>query len=392
MIPFKLFETLTFAVGLYNRMGLPFLVEGPPSSGKTTGTKAYCYELGLHPIVVMLSLRQGTEVAGLPFLDNKGDDIVLKPPRWAKICLTMKHCFVCFDEFNTAARTTHDAALRVINEGALDDLVLPIETRFGALQNPLAQTSAGNELSDAMVNRFGHFTTPPDDVGKFTSYLYTCADAAPKTPAADTKKAAEHEARIRNNWPSRFTPNATIIEAFLRRRPELIRVDPNPDNGTQAEIRGFPTRRTWEMLCRAMTSADLHELPFDLATQLPEAFIGLAAAREFMAFRAELDLPDPEQLLDNKIRWTHDPARPDRTRATLLACSNVLVRDGHKNKTAQARAKAMWALLGRVCEDAQDLTFEAIRILYDNQFYDIANEGVMKKMLPVLRAAGLTGV
>jgi hypothetical protein len=392
MIEYSLFETLMFAVGLENRMGLPILVEGPPGTTKSMGSKAYCYDLGLEPIVVMLSLRQSTEVAGLPFLDNEGDDVVIKPPRWAKRALAKKHVCVIFDEFNTAMRSTHDAALRVIQEGCLDDLVLPKSMRSIALQNPISQTGAGNELSLAMVNRFGHFHVPPDDVIGFGSYLMGCADATVRDREADTSKAAAHEERIRKAWPSKWTPNATLVASYLKKHPDQIRITPNLiTGGTEAEVRAYPTKRSWEMLTRAMTSADLHQLPEQLSIQLSEAFIGVSAAKEFLTYRLELDLPDPEQLLDGKIRWAHDPRRPDRTRVTLSACAETVRRDGNKNKLAVSRAKTLWGLLEKVVDEAQDLCIDSMQILYMYGFFlDDRNNKVMEKMLPMLKAAGVT--
>ena len=73
---------VSIAVSVAIQAGLPVALRGKPGVGKTSMIEGIARDLNLHLEVVIGSLREPTDLAGLPIV---GDDntVHLSPPRWA---------------------------------------------------------------------------------------------------------------------------------------------------------------------------------------------------------------------------------------------------------------------------------------------------------------------
>ena len=75
--------------------------------------------------------------------------------------------------------------------------------------------------------------------------------------------------------------------------------------------------------------------------------VGLPAASALFKFLDDFDLPDPKDLLNNKVSYTVKGERLDRTFTVLNSCVAAISTE-KEQKTKEAWATRMWDLLGEV--------------------------------------------
>jgi len=157
-------------------------------------------------------------------------------------------------------------------------------------------------------------------------------------------------------WPEAYAKAVGLSTAFLRRRPELHNA--KPADNDPACSGAWPSPRTWEYATRALASAEIHNLSATDRDDFVAAFVGQAAATEFLTWIDAADLPEPADVLDGKVAFSHDPKRIDRTEAVLAACAALVVpKDSAKRNE---RAGALWKIFETVAEDAVDVALPSM--------------------------------
>jgi hypothetical protein len=153
--------------------------------------------------------------------------------------------------------------------------------------------------------------------------------------------------------------------------------------------KAWPSRRSWEFATRAMASAEVQGLSDVDSEEFVAAFIGIGAAAEFSQYVREADLPDPEELLDGKTNWKHDPRRLDLTMAVLGSCASLVQnKDAPKRKE---RAGKLWEIMAPIVKDAADVVVPAGRVLCKAHLSTLPEaRPVLAKIQPILKAAGIT--
>jgi hypothetical protein len=309
--------------------GLPIALRGRPGVGKTSMVEAAAVALGLHLEVVVGSLREPTDFAGLPIVRPDGG-IDLAAPRWAlKANAAVGGAVVLFDELTTASPAVQAAMLRVVRERVVGDLVLADHVRVVAAYND-ADDCGGYDLELPMRSRFIHLTVQPDTDGFCDGLLHGWS-----TPSLTESVDVD---RPDLDW------NA-VVAAFVRARPGLLEVP--PELGAQG---GYPTPRTWELAAAAAAASDRYDAGDDVRRLLVSGCVGVGAATELCEFVEHLDLPDPRLILSDPERVTEhlDPHRPDRV---------VLVLHGVADVAASSGDPVCWTQAWNVAERAVDAGF-----------------------------------
>jgi hypothetical protein len=111
--------------------------------------------------------------------------------------------------------------------------------------------------------------------------------------------------------------------------------------------------------------------------------IGEGAGVEFLAWLAEMDLPDPEEVLADPASFRL-PERGDRAYAALAAVAAAVA----SNPTAE-RWTAGWQVLGLAADGAPDVAAVAARVLARCRPDGAALPAEIRLFAPVLRDAGL---
>jgi MoxR-like ATPase len=367
-----------FTPGPKKRWGLPLIFVGPPGTGKTQRVEATATRYGLHPEVIIGSIREPTDVGGLARLED--DRFRLVPAAWAMSLGEKKHGVVVLDELNTNVPAMQAAMLRLATDGAVGEYMLPPTVRILAMMNRVEESAGGWDLTPPLANRFGHLQWDAPSVNEWSAWLLGGNEDDDKVESA---KAIE--ARVLEAFDAPYAKAKGTVAGFLKAQPGLLHKMPNA--GSPEAGRAWPSPRTWEMLVRGLAGAEVHGLSEVDTQEFISGFVGVGAAAEFLQYLTKADLPDPADVLDEKVTFKHDPKRLDRTTAVLNACAATIAPDKAPNRAA--RADVLWKIIAAVSKDAADVTVQAATVLAKKGFVKSKDAfTALDKLRPILNAAG----
>ena len=133
---------------------IPVVLWGPPGQGKTSVIKQIAADQNRHLEVILASIREPQDFAGLPMLSQ--GVATLMPPDWAKRLAEVKDGILFTDEVNTAPPSVQAALLRVCLDKVAGDCHLGDDTSVIAAANPPEQAADGWDLAPPLANRFCH--------------------------------------------------------------------------------------------------------------------------------------------------------------------------------------------------------------------------------------------
>lgn len=368
--------------------GLPLILWSAPGEAKSAAIKLLAQMLGGVPTKVLPPGQMAEGAFGVtpcPEKDEKtGETFLAFPkPTWSKR-FEGGIGIVFPDETNTAPPALQPAIMGLVLDRRVGDYELPKRVRPFCAANPTAIAAGGWDFPAPLANRLGHIDWTGPTVEEWSDWLLSGADGW----QGEVIDPAKEEARVLKAWHSAFSKASAQVAAFLRRKPDLRHKMP-PEGDPQAS-RAWPSPRSWEMATRALATSEVHQLSDIESDELFRAFVGQAAATEFAAWRAALDLPDPAEVLDGKVKFTHDPKRLDRSFVVFSACASLVApttADKRKDRTT-----ALWKLLADVVQKAADVTVPAVRVLC-NKNVRLAGfpeaRPVLIKLQPMLAAAGI---
>lgn len=316
--------------------GAPLLLWGPPGCGKSAAIMAAARREGLPTEVVLASIREPADFAGLPVLQPDGW-VRLAPPSWASRLAQAGRGVLFLDEISCAPPAVQAAVLRVVLDRVVGDCQLPPDVVIVAAGNPPSQAAGGWDLSPPLANRFVHLHVEVDPVSwaeEFPGYW----GSAPRLPGIDA---------------SRWARARALVAGFLRNRPALLSAVPaDPDQAGRA----WPSPRSWDHASRAL--AWMGGDPMAAAPWIAGA-VGDGPAMEFMCWVEEADLPDPEAIITAPRGWMV-PTRGDQVFAALAGVAEAVVSRPTQERWAAAISAADHAAeaLG-----ARDVAVPALRRL-----------------------------
>ncbi len=351
------------ALALAVAANLPAVLWGPPGTGKSAAVRALGSELGVPVEVVIGSLREPSDFAGLPILADGGT--AFAPPRWAQRLATAGGGLLFLDELTTAPPSVQAAMLRVILERWVGDLRLPDAVRVIAAANPPALAADGWDLSAPLANRLVHLDWPADPIAVADGFERGFPGLGAKPYAAP--EPLDVEAAI------------VAIGRFLRVRPELVLDIPE---GPELAGRAWPSPRTWEMAARAVAVSRINGASEEVRIALVSGCVGEPAAWEALSWLDAVDLPDPRRVLADPS--TALPERLDRLHTLLHAVVATAVADG----SADAWRRA-WQVLAHAARTAPDVAATAARTLSTRRPAGASLPPELDAFIPLLREAGL---
>ena len=383
----KILKAIWFTPGPKHRWGLPVLFEGRPGGAKTSIVEQVAASCALPCRVVIGSLHEPSDFLGMPFPDKDSTGRLItsySPPSWAAEMMRAGRGVVPFDEINTAAPATQAALLRVILEGVVGDVALPDTIRFVAMMNSTEDAAGGWDLAPPLANRFGHFKWDGPDASEWCDWALGGANGQ---EVVEGFSAEAEEKRVMAAWPTPWAKARGVVAGFIQKRPELLHQ--MPKSGDPKASKAWPSHRTWEMAMRSLAGSEVHGLDEVTRDELLAAFVGTGAAGELITYITEADLPDPAELLDGKVTFTHEPKRLDRTVAVLSSCA-ALVSSPKAAKQAD-RSAALWKICQPIVKDAADVVVPAARTLVKAKLSKSPEaRPVLLKLQPILAAAGIT--
>jgi MoxR-like ATPase len=313
------------ALSIAIQAGVPVLTWGPPGVGKTATITMLADVLGLPLEVVLASIREPSDFSGLPVIGEKG--VRMEPPAWAHRLAQAGEGLLFLDEISTAPPAVQSALLRVVLERVVGDLALPAAVSVVAAANPPEQAAGGWDLSAPLANRFCHLFWSLDTQGWVDGMIRGWSFSnLPHLPSA---------------WENSIAEKEVLIASFIRHRPHLLLQLPNDE--TQAG-KAWPSPRSWSMAARLLAAAETVKADEDVVAALIAGCIGEGACLEFLAWRRDLDLPDPEEVLANPL-YFRLPDRGDQAFAILGAVITAAVA-----RLTEERWSAAWCVLARASQ------------------------------------------
>jgi len=314
--------------------------------------------MGLPCETGIASIREPSDFAGLPVVSgpvasspgsgngasSRGTPAVhFAPPLWALRLAEAGTGLLFLDELSTAPPAVQAALLRVVLERTVGDLTLPKDVVVVAAANPPEQAADGWDLSAPLANRLCHLSW----------------EATPKSIADGLAGgwAPPVVPLLPDGWEAGEPAMRGIVAAFLQVRPALAIAPP----ASAADAgRGWPSPRTWEMTARLLTAADIAGASGEARSALVRGAVGEGAGTEFLAWQAEMDLPDPEEVLADPGTFQL-PERGDRAYAALASIAAAVAA-----RPTFERWAAGWRVLGRAAQgerSAPDVAAVAARVL-----------------------------
>lgn len=333
--------TTNRAYFLAAQTGVTPLAIGAPGVAKTASIQAFGGITGRQIYTLIGSLRDPADVGGYPYpgeiqseaeVDGKLVFMRLIPPKWASDCWNGQKWIVFIDELTTCPPAVQAALLRVIAEKVVGDLALPEDTWIVSAANPPGVAANGFELESPMANRLCHLKWKMDweswDDGMRNGMNFP---------------APEYD-RLPDDWRNHISGTGSLISAFRKVKPGLF--EPQEDEAgnlkmDRAAMGGpWPSPRSWANAATCAAAATSVNAGANVEYDLIEGCVGYSAASEFSEWKRNLDLPDPESLIQAAIyaeehgedmRYKH-PNRPDKVIAMLGSVSHAVLMSNTKQR------------------------------------------------------------
>jgi hypothetical protein len=345
--------------------GVPVLLWGSPGTGKTSVVRALGESLGWPVEVVVGSIREPTDFSGLPVVQDGG--VWLAPPAWARRLADAEHGVLFLDELTTAPPAVQAAMLRIVLERVVGDLALPSGVRVVAAANPPEQAADGWELSPPLANRMVHLDWSVDAA----TIAEGLAVGFPPPSVSDRHTSPD---------PTRLATARATVAAFLKVRPTLVLQVPTT---SMLAGRGWPSPRSWEMVAMLLGMCDTAGADEDVRAALVTGAVGEGPGIEFLSWRLNADLPDPEAVLADPDSFEL-PERSDRAFAVLTAVASVAIAHGDAESWSAA-----WRVLAKATSAAPDVATLVAQTLASARPAGAVLPAEVLELTPVLRAAGL---
>ncbi len=353
------------ALGILVATRVPVLLWGTPGTGKSSAVRALATAMGWPCEVVIASIREPSDFAGLPVVVEGG--VRFAPPRWAQRLHTAGKGILFLDEISTAPPAVQAALLRVVLERVVGDLELPSYVTVVAAANPPEEAADGWDLSAPLANRFCH--------------LDWNAEAAAFAAGITAGWPPSFVPQLPEGWESQQAGARGLVGAFVGVRPALL--SQMPQEAARAG-RAWPSPRTWEMAACLFTAAELAGASEGARIALVTGAVGTGAGIEFLNWVREMDLGDPEDALRDPASFII-PERGDRAYAALSAVAAAVA-----SNPTPVRWIAGWKVLGRAAgANAPDVAAMAARILARCRPDGTQPPEEVKLFAPLLKEAGL---
>lgn len=352
----------------------PVILWGAPGQGKTQTLNTIAERNSMHLETVLASIREPSDFAGLPYVVEGRTTLIA--PDWAQRIAAHTQAGGCamlfFDEISTAPPASQAALLRVALDRVAGDTYLGDEVSIVAAANPPEIAADGWDLAPPMANRFVHleWSLPAEVVRDGFSLMWPDVPV----PVIDREKAAEEVQQAK-----------LLIAAFLTSRPDLVTVMPTASSEAG---RAFPTPRSWEMAATLYGYATAAGVSNTARRMLLVGSIGQGTAAEFLAYVADMDLPDPEEVLADPDNFAF-PTRGDRVYAVGASVLSAI-----QGKMTDAR----WVAAGRVVAAIAKAEHGDVAVALGKRWMSLRpspaaepDPEALTALAPILKEAGILG-
>ncbi len=376
----NILRALLFALLPDNTWGLPGLLWGEPGTGKTTFLRQVARTFQMH-CERLSPAERGEGQFGVVPVPGEDGYLHYPAPKWAS---DLAHGGLIFlDEINLAPPALQAPMLGLVQLRVLGEYRFPGTVRVLAAANEVRDAAGGWDLAPALCNRFGHFDYEGMDAEEWAAGLLGHFDA--ESTAVTPMQTMQD--RVLAEWPTKDAEARGVIAGFITRRSDLLHKRPVAGN---TNTRAWPSRRSCEYAAIALASAKVQGLSVQDTDVLLSAFVGFPWVSEFRTWEASIDLPNPGDLLDGKVKFEHSELRLDTTLVVLGSCTALVLPE--KATRRRDRVQALWQLLDTLGKSAPEVVMPAARQLIKHKLLgkEYGSLEALRHLHPVLKAAGFS--
>lgn len=343
---------------------IPANLIGLPGAAKTKVLESAIRDgLKWHLETIIVSTREPSDIGGLPMLTPSG--VTLAAPVWVQNLAALQGApgVAYFDEVNQAPPLMQGALMRVMLEGVAGDTYLGANVRRICAMNPTDISAGGFDLAPPLANRMCHIEVAPDRAF-FLEALTRGFPPVSISPAPE-------------GWKETVPGSYALLSAFLHAKPSLHHAMP-----AAASERGkpWPSWRTWTMGMEVVACAQAMGESEEIQAIVLGGLVGPGPAMEFIQYRRELDLPDPEDIL-KKPETFKLPDRQDRQYAVFASIVSAVMAKNTKKRWESA-VKA----LGIGAKTAPDIALVFMAMLFKSMPDGAQpDDEIITNVVPLLR-------
>lgn len=362
----------------YLEAGIPTLITGDPGTGKTAWIydlkkqKFQGKEVRVHSMIA--SNRESTDIGGYPVPNLEKGVVEFLPVDWAvavkKDVDDGYFTIVFIDEVRDITPPVFAALNKVVHERRVGEFKMPDEVRFIGAANSIETSTVGISMPPPSANRWAHVPW------NMTNLVSNWLDGMIRNLfALQTPLAGEALERL--------PKERAEIAAFIYKRMELIHKMPQGEDERDGP---WPSPRTLDYTAHAWAAYGGEDL--DMRMRLMAPCVSHYVAAEFVAWRREMNLPDPELVLKGEIKDIVAKDRPDITYATMSSVVSCVA-----SRWTGERFKQAWQCFDRVAKDgAADIVVALIPTLErttDGRSNVPDVDKYMENVLPILARANV---
>jgi len=289
------------AVAIATQARLPTCLVGEPGGGKTAFVSELGKQLELEVVAFYGSCRTPEDIGGYPLSNPEKRSISLIPAgEWQKRLLELGKGILFLDELSCLNGGMQAAVMALIHEGRAGDVMFPKTVVRMAAMNPSDQAAGGFDLAAPLANRMIHIPWSTDTESVIQGFM-------DDWPALTFPKLPE-------KWEEHKRSAAALLASFFRRFPGSCHDFPKEES---KRCEPWASPRSWyEFVVPAIAACQATQADEEVEMTLIAGSVGEAHAIEFLSWRRNLDLADPEDLLKDPSKFEiYD--RQDKTFATL---------------------------------------------------------------------------
>ena len=344
---------------------------GPPGCAKTAMVEAIARCHKRHLETLALSSREPSDF-GYPVVDPKTGHLRIVTHGWVRRLLDAGDGIVFFDELSTAAPAVQAIALRILFGGYVGEDKLPATVSYVTAMNPPGQAAGGYELAAPLANRLCHIPWAL----KVSDWTDGMIADFPDPGSVYTLPVVWKE----------FMPAARAqVASFVRVKPALLLVVPEEESKAGGP---WPSPRTWHLVSRVVAAVISLGGDVDAEAILVAGLVGEGPAMEFLTWRKNLDLPDPEEFIKKPElfeKWYEKKPRGDVIFTLLASVAACII----QNTTAQ-RGAAGWQIMSLAAQlGAKDIAAGAVRALARHKGIATPPREILEPFKELMKAAGI---
>lgn len=287
---------------------IPVLLIGAPGIGKTSTITSIAQALGLLIEVVIASVREPADFAGLPIVHQ--GSVKLAPPAWAQRLVDEGQGILFLDEISTAAPAVQSALLRVVLDRVVGDVPLPPDVAIVAAANPPEQCSGCWELSAPLSNRFLQIQWYMDAYDWAEGFANGWQMPSPTL--------------VPTNWIEDLPATRMLVATFIKHLPSSLMQFPTEESKASQP---WASPRSWDTVTKLLAAARAAQVNEEVLMLLISGCIGQSTAITFLKWLKELDLPTPESLLASPLTAIFPHKRHDKVSVILASVVSYVAKD-----------------------------------------------------------------